>query len=340
MLAARYLGPGRIEPVEVPIPSIEPGEALIEVEACGFCGSDLNIVAGTHPRARPPLTIGHELGGRIVDIRDGGNSAFRTGDRVTSYPLISCGKCLMCASGSPHVCRTLGVYGFDADGGMAEFVRLPLRNLVKVPSDLSPEVCALLEPLAVAVHGLSRTSMEDAGTVIVIGAGPIGLLTALAARARGVPNLFITDVLESRLKLAESLGLSPLKAGEEAKRSVDEATNGEGADVVFECAGAITSAAEMLPLVRCRGTIVNLGVFKKPVAVDMQSVNFSEITIVGSRVYAREDFDVAIDLAHTLPLDRLVTTTFPLTGVAGAFDRFQMHEGVCKVLIRPHGGTA
>ena len=115
MLAARYLGPNRLEASHVLLPSIGPGEALIKVEACGFCGSDLNIVAGTHPRAQAPLTIGHELSGLIVELADS-TSTFSLGDRVTPYPLISCGVCHACTSGNAHVCRQLRLFGFDVDG--------------------------------------------------------------------------------------------------------------------------------------------------------------------------------------------------------------------------------
>src|SRR5665811_2408400 len=110
MLAARYLGPNQIEAREVTLPSIELGEALIQVEACGFCGSDINIIAGTHPRAKAPLTLGHELSGRIVQLQTSENG-LAIGDRVTTYPLISCGKCYACTHGYPHVCKDLKLYG-------------------------------------------------------------------------------------------------------------------------------------------------------------------------------------------------------------------------------------
>src|SRR5271170_2263169 len=109
MLAARYLAPNRIEPTQVPVPLIGDEEVLVKVEACGFCGSDLAIVAGVHPRAKAPLTLGHELSGRIVEVRSV-NTSLSVGDLVTAYPLISCGRCYACRSGSPHVCRSLGLY--------------------------------------------------------------------------------------------------------------------------------------------------------------------------------------------------------------------------------------
>ena len=180
------------------------------MDACGFCGSDLNIVAGTHPRARPPLTLGHELSGRIARMGEPSRD-LADGDRVTAYPLITCGTCHACTHGYPHVCRQLRLFGFDVDGGMAQFVKLPVDALMKLPEKMPARIGALIEPLAVAVHGVGRTALEGVETAAVLGAGPIGILTALVARSRGIPNLLISDVLPSRLELARSLGLTTIR---------------------------------------------------------------------------------------------------------------------------------
>lgn len=337
MLAARYLGPNRIEPVDLPIPAIGEEEALVKVQACGFCGSDLGIVAGIHPRAKAPLTLGHEFCGTIEKIHTS-TTTLKTGDLVTAYPLISCGLCYVCRTGAPHVCRTLRLYGFDEDGAMAQYVKLPVNSLLRLPADMSPLVGALVEPLAVAVHGVSCVEIKsDARAVVVIGAGPIGLLTALVARARGARKVFISDILPSRIELAKQFGLQAFSAGEEIRELIDRETAGDGADLVFECVGAPESVMEMTNLVRSRGTIVNLGVSKKPVKVDMQAVNFKEITIVGSRVYRRQDFEDAIQLASSLGVRKIVTDTFVLAEVQAAFGRFQRGNDVCKVLILPNG---
>ena len=334
MLAARYLGPHRIEPVEIDRPAPEPEEALIQVEACGMCGSDLGILAGLHPRAKAPLTLGHEFCGRIVEIRSH-TGEFKVGERVAAYPLISCGRCLVCRTGNAHVCRNLRLYGIDAAGGMADFVTLPLENLIRLSATMQPQTGALVEPLAVAVHGVSRVSIGEARVIAIVGAGPIGLLTALVAQRRSSAKVIIADILASRIALARSIGLDAVPAGEQMAELVANATGGEGADIVFECVGVPASAASMTGLARCRGTIVNLGVFKKPAEVDLQAVNFKEIALVGSRVYTKQDFRTAIELAVDLPLDPIVTGTFPLAGVATAFERFKAGEGVCKVMILP-----
>jgi (R,R)-butanediol dehydrogenase/meso-butanediol dehydrogenase/diacetyl reductase len=336
MLAARYLGPNRLEASHVSIPSIGPGEALIKVEACGFCGSDLNIVAGTHPRAQAPLTIGHELSGLIVELADS-SSTFSVGDRVTPYPLISCGFCNACTSGNAHVCRELRLFGFDVDGGMAEFVKLPVASLMKLPADMPPRLGALIEPLAVAVHGLNRVGTADVGVAAVLGAGPIGLLTALVAKQRGIPHVLISDVIASRVELAASIGLEAVPAGTELRARIMDLTAQNGADIVYECAGHPSSAKEMTAIARSRGVIVNLGVFKGPVEVDMQALNFKEIQILGSRVYERKDFQTAIDMAMSLTLAPIISAEFSLRDVSDAFRLFQDGE-MCKILILPIPG--
>jgi threonine dehydrogenase-like Zn-dependent dehydrogenase len=336
MLAARYLAPHRIEPVQVPVPEIGDEEALIRVDACGFCGSDIGIVSGVHPRAKEPLTVGHEFCGKVAAIKTGGEE-FKKGDFITLNPLISCGKCFVCRSGNAHVCRTLRLYGFDTDGGMAEYVKVPVKGLIKLPDEMSAFVGAMIEPLAVAVHGVSRAPLDEVRTAVVMGAGPIGLLTALVARARGIEQVLISDILPSRLRLAAELGLTAGAAGEEIKQIVNQKTCREGADLVLECAGAASSALDMTSLVRPRGTIVNLSVFKKPVNVDMQAVNFKELTILGSRVYTREDFLEGVHLANAVPLQRIVTHSFALREVQSAYACFERGEGVCKVVVLPNG---
>ena len=220
----------------------------------------------------------------------------------------------------------LRLFGFDVDGGMAEFVKLPMDALMKLPASMPSSVGALIEPLAVAVHGVSRTNLRDANVAVVLGAGPIGLLTALVAKHQGVPHILISDVIPARLELAQQIGLTPVAAGPDLLARVMELTDQNGADVVFECAGHPSSAREMTALARSRAVIVNLGVFKQPVSVDLQAINFKELEILGSRVYERRDFEVAIELAAKLPIERIVSGSFPLAEVACAFESFPVQR--------------
>jgi (R,R)-butanediol dehydrogenase / meso-butanediol dehydrogenase / diacetyl reductase len=337
MLAARYLGPNRLQAAEIPVPELAEEEALVEIEACGFCGSDVNIVAGTHPRAKAPLTLGHELSGKIAEVRSP-SSSLRTGDKVTAFPLISCGRCHACTHDNSHVCRQLRLYGIDLDGGMAQFVKLPVSSLMRLPAEMPARIGALVEPLAVAVHGVGRTNLADVNVAVVLGAGPIGLLTALVAQESGVSNVVISDVNPARQTLARKMGLNAIEAGEGLRRLVMESSNNDGADVLFECAGHPSTAIEMSSLVRSRGVIVNLGVFKQPVAMDMQAINFKELEVRGSRVYTHRDFETAIDLAAKLPLYQIVTHAYRLQDVEAGFEQFRSGQ-VCKALILPLEGT-
>lgn len=338
MHSARYLGPHRIEVLEQSLPTLSDGEALVQVEACGICGSDLNIFTGVHPRARPPLTPGHEFCGRVVDIRDAGESAINVSDRVAAYPLISCGRCFVCRQGNPHVCRKLKIYGFDMDGGMAEYVKLPVRNLVKIAASLPAEFGAMIEPLAVGIHSFLRVPVQSEDSVLILGAGTIGLLVALIAKRRGVGSILVTDVAPARIELAKRLGFDILEASSSAlAAAILDRTGGEGADILFECSGSPDVALQMTDFVRCRGVIVNVGVFKKPVPVDLQAVNFKELHMVGSRVYSVEDFRQAVHMAFSIPIDKLVTQRFPLKQVGDAFGLLTSGAHVGKILVQVSG---
>ncbi len=176
--------------------------------------------------------------------------------------------------------------------------------------------------------------MASVKVAVVLGAGPIGLLTGLVLQTRKVPHVIISDVLSARLELAKSLGLEAVSAGSGVLDHVMEITDGNGADALFECAGHPSSAREMTALARSRAIIVNLGVFKKPVELDMQAVNFKELEILGSRVYERRDFADAIELASQLPLEKVISHAFPIGDVSMAFQQFQSNDA-CKVLILP-----
>lgn len=166
MLTARYLAPTQVMPEQFAMPEIGNEEALIAVEACGFCGSDINIVAGTHPRTTASLTLEHELCCRAVEIKSLHNM-ISVGDLVTVFPLLSFGHCYGCLNSKSHVCKDLRLIGFDVDGGMAQFVKLPVSALDKLPDEMPAQVGALIEPLAVAVQGIARAPLDHSSVVAV-----------------------------------------------------------------------------------------------------------------------------------------------------------------------------
>ncbi|MFH0963235.1 MAG: alcohol dehydrogenase catalytic domain-containing protein [Planctomycetota bacterium] len=339
MKALVYRAPGVVEVGEVARPEPAAGEALVRVHASGICGTDLAIGAGKHPRAKPPLVMGHETAGEVVEVRAGGREAgVRVGDKVTIYPLFSCGSCWACRHGAAHVCRTLRLVGIDRDGTFAEYVAVPTDLLLRLPAKMSYVVGALVEPLAVGMHAAAMGGVEKGELALVIGAGPIGLVTALAAREAGAGRVIVTDVNAFRLGLAKRLGFETMDASSERiAQRVAEETGGEGADIVLEAAGSETSAREMTEAVRSRGRIVMVSVHKDIHGVDLRAINFKELTMVGARVYAREDYQRAIELAEGIGVEELVTHKVGLSDAARGFEIMRKGEGSCKVLIVPEG---
>src|ERR1035437_7639723 len=209
MKAAVWAATDEVAYVDVPVPEVPAGWALVKVAYNGICGTDLSIVHGKHPRAKAPLVMGHEISGWVERAGATGSAA---GTLVTVEPLISCGKCKGGRDGNSHVCRRLGLYGIDTDGGMAEYVALPPEVLHPVPDGVDPRTAALAEPLAVAVHAVDLSGLEPGSTVAVYGAGPIGILTALVARHAGAAAVVITEPSPWRREVAARLRFTVVPA--------------------------------------------------------------------------------------------------------------------------------
>lgn len=333
MRALVYTGPGQAEIQDVRRPEASPGEALVKMRLCGLCGTDLGIHVGKHPRAMAPLVLGHEVVGEIV----ADTLRFQAGQRVVAYPLISCGGCHPCRTGQPHVCASLRLIGIDRAGGMAEWLRIDEAMLFPVPDEMDDATAALVEPLAVALRAVERSGAGVTDSALVVGAGPIGLLTALLLRRAGVSRLLVSDVDPSRLDLASQMGAIPINVRHDSLMDrVMEATGGDGADVVFECAGAAEAVGELTRIARPGGTICIASIHKASVPVSLVDVNFRELTLIGSRVYTREQFRRAIGLAHELAeeLRPLVTHVVPLSAGSMAFDlQASRDEKLVKILV-------
>ena len=294
MKALVYSGPESLELVEREIPKPAEGEALIRVRCSGICGTDLSILAGKHPRARAPLIMGHEFSGEIVEIGGAGakGAGLQSGDHVIAEPLISCGRCFACRSGFSYVCQSLKLYGIDADGAFAEYVRLPLASLYRIPNDLDYRLGALIEPLAVAVHAVRLSSLKLSDSVCVVGAGPIGLMTGLVARIAGPEQVILCERDPSRIEIAQAHGFRVIDT-EHADPIIETLalTSGRGMDLVFEAAGGPTTYITALKLCRVHGEVIQVAMPKDQVPADMVTLTFKELTVKGLRVYAPFDFE-------------------------------------------------
>ncbi|MDR3373357.1 MAG: alcohol dehydrogenase catalytic domain-containing protein [Ancalomicrobiaceae bacterium] len=322
MKALVYTAPSKVEVREVPAPAPRDHAAKIRMRYCGVCGTDIAIHAGKHPRAKAPLVIGHEFVGVVEEVR-GGTRGFEPGDRVVAYPLLSCGTCRPCRTGTPHVCETLKLIGIDCDGAMADYAWVDEQVLFKVDDTLSDQVAALVEPLAVIVRSMHQARFQLLDSVAITGAGPIGVLTAIVARHSGASRIVISDVDEARLQLCRTLGFEAVNGRDHGlAEHVRDITNGEGVDVVFECSGAESAAAEMTRIARVGGRICMTGVHKIPHAVDLRELNFKEQSLYGSRVYTQHEFGQAAAYAAQISddLEKVVTQVVPLSGSADIFE--------------------
>jgi 2-desacetyl-2-hydroxyethyl bacteriochlorophyllide A dehydrogenase len=323
MKAVSFQGKDSIAVVEVPVPEPTGDQVLIRVKFAGICGTDLSIASGKHPRATAPLVMGHEFSGQIAALPKQARSDLAVGDWVTVFPLLSCGECYICQMGLPHVCKNLGLLGIDTDGAFAEYVLAAEETILKIPDSLAGPLGALIEPLSVCIHSARMSRLQIGDTAVVTGAGPIGLLMAMVAQAAGAASVIMTEVAPVRISGARQLGFTVLNAADDDLVSqVLELTDRRGGDVVFEATGHTSVAPQLMDLVRIRGQIVQVGIFKEPVPLDMRTLNFHEVDVIGTRVYEKEDFRRAIILAaqKRIDLEPLVTNVLTLGEGVSAFE--------------------
>ncbi len=284
-----------VQDIAVPVP--EKGEALLRVHRASICGSDLSIMAGKHPRAKGGLIMGHEIVATIEKIEE--NDQFKTGDLVTIEPIVSCGECVACKSGFPHVCQTLKLYGIDIAGGMAEYMTARIDKLWKIPEGLPVDVAAFIEPLAVAVHAVRRSNMNFDDAVCVIGGGPIGILTALVAQELTTRKILISEPSEARRTVAKKLGFATVNPIEEDVLEVVSAmTQKRGMDITFEAAGSQPAILTAPKTLRPRGTLVQIAMPKDLMQMNIVDLTFKELTVLGVRVYEAYDFERAVNFLN------------------------------------------
>ncbi len=336
MKGAQYAGNRRLEVITRELRPLADNELLIDVEACGVCGTDLHIVDGTS-RSNPPLIIGHEYAGRIVD-KGKGVKDHAIGARVAVDPNIACGECLYCRRGLVHLCTDLRALGVDIDGGMAEYSIVPAAQAFPLGDGMSAEACAFVEPVSCAVHGIDRARISAGDAVVIIGGGPIGQIMLQLALAAGAAYTVLIEPVAAKRALGTTHGASLLL--DPAAGNVAEAIHAvfpEGADVVIDCAGTPGTAAQALTLARRGGTVEFFGVcpIGATIPLEPNMVYFRELTIVGSYVNPFT-FSRAIDLLRNgkVRVDALPLVRFPLDGVHEALR--QQREGIAvKSILLP-----
>ena len=280
--------------------------------------------------------MGHEVGGTVVEINGDKPKGFDVGSRVTFFPLVSCGKCYTCKTGKTYVCETLKLIGIDSDGGMAEYMVVPTESVIPVPMSWNKMRAALIEPVAVAVHAVRRSSMKIGDRVLVLGAGIIGNLCAQMAKAAGASLVVVADLVPYRLKIAADLGYITVNLkDEDLYTRGKELTDGIGFDITLECSGSAGAQPYTTGLTRVLGEIVIVGMPKEPPPVDLRMVTFKELSLVGTRVYERIDFVRAIDLVEEgkINVDNLISHEFPIEKTKEAVDLMAGAGDSLKIVI-------
>lgn len=336
--AAYYAkGDVRIEVMADEPPTPGPGEVVLRVAYVGLCGTDLHLVHGNMDhRVSPPQAFGHEMSG-IVESIGADVVTCSPGDRVVVRPLVSCGECPACLAGNSHVCQRLTFVGIDSAGALQQFWSVPASLIHRISATVPLQHAALVEPLAVACHDVRRGEVQAGEKVVVLGAGPIGLLIAVVVRAAGAEPLLV-DIVEGRRTKAVSLGFTAMDV-EAAASHVEEWTEGAGADVVFEVTGSEAGAAIATALPRVRGRIVIVGIHPSPRPFDLQRLFWRELEIKGARVYEEADYAEAIRMLESglIPAAEIVTSVRPLSDVMESLGELEAGVGV-KALIDVGGG--
>jgi (R,R)-butanediol dehydrogenase/meso-butanediol dehydrogenase/diacetyl reductase len=320
-----------IESVGDPRPSGD--EVLVRVGRCGICGSDLHMTEEPAFGILPGAVLGHEFAGEVVGLGPDA-TGLKIGDRVAVAPLRGCGRCPSCIAGEPAWCHTMRLQG----GGYAEFALATDRQCRRLPATTSLEDGALVEPLAVALHGVALSGLTAGARVLVMGAGPIGLGVAFWARRRGAAKVVVLDLTALQAELAQEMGATSfVTVDEEATSRVNMALGG-APDIVFECVGRPGIIAQALEHLRPRGTIVMLGLCTAEDSfVPFRAVS-KEARLITSAFFTMGEYQAALDAldgGHAPP-HAMITETVTLSDMPRTFEALRKRTTQCKVMVRPH----
>ena len=336
MKAITIVQPGLVELRDVKTPVPGRGEALLRPLYGGICGSDLSTYRGSNAYAAYPRIPGHEFSCEILEI--GANDrGFKAGDIVTANPYFNCGGCYACRRGLLNACMSMQTMGVQRDGAFSECFTMPVSRLID-GRGLDPRTLALIEPFCIGFHGVQRADVRQGDRVLVVGAGTIGVLTAIAAKSRGA-QVWICDIAPKKLEWALRFGLDGGFVNDDAaalERAVDGITGGDGFDVTVECVGLPSTLQNCLDAACFGGRVAVIGVGKHNIDLDFTILQKKELNLFGSRNALTRDFEAVIEAvkARELKLDSIVTDVYPFAQAARAFADFHRNTGnMLKVMI-------
>jgi L-iditol 2-dehydrogenase len=337
MKAAVWYGGKDIRIEDVPVPKIKDDEVLVKVKAVSICGSDLHAYRGLSKRRVPPLVMGHEFSGEIANM-GGKVKNLKEGERVVVEPIVSCGTCRLCRLGRNNICEKLQLVGLHLSGAFSEYVAVPAKKCYLLPTKVSFEEAALVEPLAVAVHAVHLASFEKNEAIAIIGSGAIGLMTLQVAKNSGVGKIVVLDTLDYRLELAQKLGATTTI--NVTKEDPLQKILGEGGvDTVFEAVGRQETVQQGLAMARTGGKVMVIGMLEAIMQLPMLDITVKELDLQGSYGYTSDDFRQALKLIAQgkVNVKPLITHLLPLDEIKKGFEILsQGAEDVFKVVLNPY----
>ena len=345
MKAVVYYAPKDIRVEMISVPPCGDDEIRIKVDACAVCGSDLKAYLVGNPRIKPPMVVGHEFTG-LVETVGAHVKGFNCDERIVMATSVSCGRCYYCRKNRPNLCADQAPMGYVYPGGFAEFMTIPARALehghvIKVPEGVSIEYAALAEPLSCAVNCAENCNIEPGDTVVVIGAGPMGIMNACVAKEFGAGKIIIAEINEVRLRKARAFGFDLVvdSARQNLVEVVKSETDGVGADVVIVAAPAARPQEKAAELVRKHGTVclfASLPAGQSTLSFDSRLIHYGEIRLIGASDSTPKQVAKAVELLSTgsVPADNLASHILGLDDIFKAYELMQSGEAL-RVVLKP-----
>ena len=335
MRAMVLTAPREVSSQKVPVPNVNPDETLIRVTKSGICGTDLKIYQGGIP-VDYPRVLGHESVGEVVS-----GGTLKPGTPIIVDPAYYCGACYNCRDGQSHLCPNGGLIGRDVEGGFADYMVAPSRNLHALPNDLKPDIAPLIQPMTTCLHAQRKAKIFPGEAVLVYGLGVTGLLHVQLAKAHGAYPIIGVTRSKWKRELAEDLGADfTFAPNENLKNSVLEITGEKGGvDLVIESVGQLSILAEAIELVRLGGRILPFGIYTQTKGeLPFYNLYFKEIQVVNARVAKPEDYPASIDFVRrgVVDLKPLITHTFFINDINKALDMLDGGDSSCIKIILDH----
>lgn len=337
MKQAKMIQPGKIVFSEIPKPACGKDQVLMAIKRIGVCGSDIHVFHGMHPYTPYPVVQGHEVSGIIIEVGEN-VEGIKPGDTATFTPQVVCGECYPCRTGQYHICDHLKVMGFQTDGAAQEYFTVDAEKVVVMPEGFTLDQAAFIEPISVGVHAVKKAGDVAGKGVLVLGAGTIGNLVAQTARAFGAEKVMLTDISPYKLEKARQCGFEYVINPnlDDLAEKILEVFGPDKMDIIFECVGVQDTITQAVENARKGSDIVIVGVFGKQPQVNLGFVQDRELTLIGTLMYQRVDYEQAVSLVAEgkIQLEPLITHRFGFKNYLEAYETIEASKGeYMKVMI-------